>query len=140
MKIIGRVALFAAIVVAGTGHLGWATGGLRRELLIVHLALAPVFLIALIFVGWSWATRPLSPLARACSWSILASAIIGTVTMLLAMNSHFGQDRLHDLIDLHRGSGLALVVAGTLFLLVTARSRAKRPTTPMAPSSKETNS
>ena len=47
-------------------------------------------------------------------WIILAAGLVTSLTMLFSMLPLFGTDGLHDLLDIHRYSGLVVVVAAIL--------------------------
>jgi hypothetical protein len=55
-------------------------------------------------------------ISKVAFWIILASGLVTVMTMLLSMLPRFGTDGLHALLDIHRYSGLLLVVA-TMFHL-----------------------
>lgn len=52
--------------------------------------------------------------SKAMYWTILAGGLVVTMTMLLSMLPIFGTDGLRTLLDIHRWSGLVVVLA-TLF-------------------------
>ncbi len=56
-------------------------------------------------------------------WLILASGLVVTMTMLISMLPIFGSDGLHVLLDIHRYSGLVVVLALVLHLSSVAAQR-----------------
>ncbi len=97
-------------------------------LLFAHMFGAGAFtaMLPLLAITWSpshrFATEPSSPdegstpgrffwLPKLTFWILLASGIVVTGTMLVSMLPLFGTDGLERLLELHRYSGLAAVVA-----------------------------
>ena len=58
-------------------------------------------------------------------WLILAAGIVVTGTMLLSMLPLFGTEGLHQLLDIHRYSGLIVVIALLLHLYGVALQRVR---------------
>ncbi len=58
-------------------------------------------------------------------WLILAGGIVVTGTMLLSMLPLFGTEGLHRLLDIHRYSGLIVVIALLLHLYGVVLQRAR---------------
>jgi hypothetical protein len=94
--------------------------------LFLHMCGAGAFTAVLPLLALSWAhinrfevgpgadqTRApkFSWLPKLMFWLILAGGFVVTMTMLVSMLPIFGSDGLHTLLDLHRYSGLVVVVA-----------------------------
>ncbi|NUQ62369.1 MAG: hypothetical protein HUU20_07765 [Pirellulales bacterium] len=99
--------------------------------LFVHMFGAGAFTAVLPLLALSWAhanraeLRPAggqsSPpkfcgISKLMFWLILACGFVVTMTMLVSMLPIFGSDGQHTLLDIHRYSGLAVVVAAVLHL------------------------
>ena len=99
--------------------------------LFMHMFAAGAFTVVLPLLALSWAdanclrlghATPEAPgpkfywLPKLMFWLILPGGLIVTTTMLLSMLPIFGSDDLLTLLDVHRWSGLAVVVATALHL------------------------
>ena len=56
-------------------------------------------------------------------WAVIAAGLVVTMTMLISMLPIFGSDGLHVLLDIHRYSGLVVVLAIVLHLYGVAVQR-----------------
>ncbi len=107
---------------------GWA--------LFFHMCGAGALTAMLPILALSWAhynqfgvsaASPLPPkfywLPKLMFWLILASGLVVTMTMLISMLPIFGSDGLHVLLDIHRYSGLVVVLALVVHLYSVAAQR-----------------
>ena len=132
-RIAYAIALASGVTLAVTGLLGWLEGGLRHWKLALHMTAAPILLSSVVIVAAVWAGRSLPAIQRWCYWTVLSGIVVGTVAMLLAMLPHFGQDTLHTLIAVHRGSAIAIAIGTAIHLLAHAIDRRRRIHPPASP-------
>jgi hypothetical protein len=111
----GLMALSSVVVVAvGSSMHGW--------MLLLHMSIAPVFAIAIMFLSVAWAER-VSELLRL----VLLSAFVTIVSAMFMMMTWFGTDWQRWLMNVHRVSSMVLVVAAAAQagrLLLTPRTGA----------------
>ena len=119
VAVLGSTAFFAVL----------RFGTLQGWLLFAHMfgAGALVFVLPVLAITWCEAScfgdrvrRPAETdkyaerffwFPKVMFWILLASGMVVSLTMLLSMLPLFGTDGLHELLDVHRYSGLLAVVA-----------------------------
>src|SRR5262249_44038365 len=79
---------------------------MRGWLLLLHMSIAPLFAIAIMFLSVAWAER-VSELLRL----ILLAAFVTILSAMFMMMSWFGTDWQRWLLGMHRISSMVLVVA-----------------------------
>jgi hypothetical protein len=78
-------------------------------LLILHMTMAPLFAISVALLAVLWADRPSIVL-----WIVFAAAFVTIVSALFCMMTWFGSDWQRTLLDTHRISAMALLVAAAV--------------------------
>jgi hypothetical protein len=108
-------------------------GAMHGWMLFAHMVAAGlfVFVLPLLAITWCGVNRFAAKsgsegngadaprffwLPRATFWVILAGGLVVTLTMLLSMLPLFGTEGLQSLLDVHRYTGLVVVVAMLLHL------------------------
>lgn len=105
-------------------------GTLAGWWLLIHMVAAGAFVAALPLFALSWchanrfgsrrsesSHEPIVRfpwIAKTAFWLILAGGLVVALTMLVSMLPLFGTDELHELLILHRYSGLLVVVAAAI--------------------------
>lgn len=126
-------------VLAGTSFYEvWRHGALLGWPLFLHMVGAGAFTAALPLLALSWAhwnqfrigpeAGKAGPpkffwLQKCTFWTILIAGFVVTMTMLLSMLTLFGTDGMLLLLDLHRYSGLVVVLAAVIHLYAVAMQR-----------------
>ncbi len=130
-KLIYLVTLTSVTILAITSFgslLRW--GELSGWALFAHMGGAGMFVFTLPVLAITWcapsrfgngragtqgaaASKRFYWLPKLMFWVLLVGGLIVTMTMLLSMLPLFGTDQLNELLDLHRTSGLIVVVALT---------------------------
>ena len=112
---LALMALSSILVLAvGSSMHGW--------MLLLHMSIAPLFAIAIMFLSVAWAER-VSELLRL----VLLSAFVTIVSAMFMMMTWFGTDWQRWLMNVHRVSSMVLVVAAAAQagrLLLTPRTGA----------------
>ena len=128
-KLIYLVTLASVAILAVTsfGALLW-WGELSGWALFAHMGGAGMFVFTLPVLAITWcapsrfgngragaqgaaASKRFYWLPKLMFWILLVGGLIVSMTMLLSMLPLFGTDQLNELVDLHRISGLVVVVA-----------------------------
>ena len=106
---LALMALSSVVVLAvGSSMHGW--------MLLLHMSIAPMFAIAIMFLSVAWAER-----ISECFRLVLLTAFVTIVSAMFMMMSWFGTDWQWWLLNVHRISSMVLVVAsaaqaGRMFL------------------------
>jgi hypothetical protein len=96
---LALMALTGVVVVAvGSSMRGW--------MLLLHMSVAPLFAIAIMFLAVAWAER-VSELLRL----VLLAAFVAIVSAMFMMMTWFGTDWQRWLLNVHRVSSMVLLVA-----------------------------
>jgi hypothetical protein len=122
----------AGFVLAATGIGTFALGKapMTHWVLMAHVAAAPVFAVALAGVALTWAgisrggvETPLSGLAKALLWVVLAAGLTVTLSGAVPMTPVCGTEGQHFLYLTHRYSSMVLAAAVLLHLGVLGRRK-----------------
>ncbi len=120
----------SVIVLGGSGLNGALADGLAGWPLLLHVAAAPLFLLASMLAGLIWGGRcrfgmfsGFWPSEKLVFWTALLAALLSGGSMMAAMSSSFGYAEQVRLITLHRYSGLVLLVLSGLHVYLAASRR-----------------
>lgn len=125
------------IALGATGGLGWlVSGSLGGWPLVMHMLAGPAFIGGLTWTALALAGRcRVDPTCdgpafatgqRALFWMALLLGLISIVSILLAMFPLLGYEGQEKLYTIHRGSGLGLLAAFVVHLMLLARSGGRR--------------
>jgi hypothetical protein len=108
LALAGMVVSSVLLLAVGLRMHGW--------MLIVHMTLAPLFSICVTALALLWANTPgrFSTGERVAFWVVVASSFVNIATAMLSMMTWFGSVGQETLLDLHRWSGLLLMVAAAV--------------------------
>ena len=129
------IAIAGTLVAALTGYIGvWLDGRSHGWLLIVHLAAAPVVILAFALVAVVWGRshrfdepdQAIGPVRKLAFWLLRVCALVNMTTMLAAMLPAFGYVGQHRLSIGHDWSGYGLLASGALYLMVACVARNPR--------------
>lgn len=98
-----------------------------RWMLILHMAVAPLFAICIATLAllWNEQSRPNATLGdRAAFWIVITASFLVITSAILGMMTWFGSDGQRVLLNLHRASALILLIAA---VYQAARLLAKNP-------------
>lgn len=123
-------ALVCGVILSLTGFAPGLTGTqLHGFPLMVHVSCAPVFLLAMAFLGITWAAKnDLSvevSLRAICFWIIMVLCLPLTLSIVLSMFPLFGTHGQEVLYNMHKASAWPFVVAAVLFSVLAFTSRKK---------------
>jgi len=90
-------------VFSGEHPAGW--------MLLIHMVAAGAFTALLLLVPLMWASASPGLLGWVSFWAMTLAALVSLVTMMLSMLPITATEPMHQLILIHRYSGLALVLA-----------------------------
>jgi|GEM_PF-6173053 len=126
-RTIPILAVLSVATAAITGYLGdWLTGRPTGWGLLVHLAAAPLVMLAFTAAALVWGRAHrfdrdqagISPVRKLLFWMLMLCVWVNMTVMLAAMLPVFGyvgQDRL---ADAHEWSGYGLLASGALYLVL----------------------
>jgi hypothetical protein len=124
---------FAILVLALTGIGTFALGKapMTGWVLMLHVAIAPLFALALAVLSVTWADAarfgaagsPQSNVSKTLLWLILLCGVVVILSAVIPMTPLFGSGGQRALYLTHRYTSIALVVALALHVLSSPRNR-----------------
>ena len=145
------VTVMTVITLGATSFYGILTVGVMQGwLLLIHVLTAGVFVVVLLLMAIMWvracrfgtpgSTRATDPIAKESQhvdhakahfssltkltfWLLLVSGVVTAGTMLLSMSPYMDTDAMHWLVNVHRYSGLLLVVTTLVHLYLVVLGR-----------------
>lgn len=124
---------FAVLVLAlsGIGTFALGKAPMRGWVLMLHVAIAPLFALALAVLSITWADAarfgaagsPQSNLSKTLFWLILLCGVVVILSAVVPMTPIFGSGGQHLLYLTHRYTSMVLVAAIILHVLSLRRTR-----------------